>query len=61
MPIQQANMPAPPTRRTATTAKPALPPVVRRPVTTVLPPEQDSPLEMRDPSLAEMMDIRRQA
>lgn len=41
-------------------AKPAPKPPVRPPVVTVLPPE-DSPFEMSDPSLAEMMDIRRQA
>jgi hypothetical protein len=58
MPIPQANMPAPPTRRTAATAKPI---PQARPVTTVLRVEEDSPFEMHDPSLAEMMDIRRQA
>jgi hypothetical protein len=46
-----------PKAQASMTKKPVAKPPARPPVITVL-SEEDSPFEMQDPSLAEMMDIR---
>jgi hypothetical protein len=58
MSIPQANLPTPPTRQAAATAKA---PIKQQQPTPTRIAEEESPFEMQDPSLAEMLDIRRQA
>lgn len=58
MPIPQANLPTPPTRQAAATAKATFKRSTPPPIHLS---EQENALEMQDPSLAEMLDIRRQA